>query len=370
MSSFQVKVVGDFCNIRCTYCRNRDFDQDTCVVMKVGTLEQVLDFLTSLPQKRIRTHWHGGEPLLAGKEFFDHIVRLQKAHPGISWANAVQTNAILIDDEWASFFRRHDFHVGVSVDGSKRTHNINRVNRAGSGTFSQVMDGVEVLRRNGVTLSVICTVTSKTAEYAEEMLCGLVDAGFKDIAFNVFYNTASRTGDDPHALTAAQWLSCLIELFESWLELNDAAVRVRELDGMLAWTRSKTANLCSYRGLCHQWFVVDYTGELYPCERFGRSMCFGRVDSLASFQELFASPPFLDWKTSISTLPRRCQSCGLQPLCHNGCVAHTASDSQGVPLYVYCESRIGFYRYVCSRLEGKERTDDATETGYVNPVAR
>ncbi|MDZ4345749.1 MAG: anaerobic sulfatase maturase, partial [Candidatus Binatia bacterium] len=77
MSSFQVKIVDDFCNLRCVYCRNRDFDQDANVVMSMETLEQFFKVTSALPQTTIRVSWHGGEPLLAGKDFFRRIVRLE-----------------------------------------------------------------------------------------------------------------------------------------------------------------------------------------------------------------------------------------------------------------------------------------------------
>ena len=128
MSSFQVKIVGDFCNIRCTYCRNRDFNQNKSTVMLPETLEKLFVFLNSLPQDRVRINWNGGEPLLAGKDFFSRIIRLEKKYPGKVWLNMIQTNAMLVDNEWAELFYVNDFRVGVSIDGSKETHDKNRIN--------------------------------------------------------------------------------------------------------------------------------------------------------------------------------------------------------------------------------------------------
>ncbi|MDP2705466.1 MAG: radical SAM protein [bacterium] len=351
MSSFQVKIVGDFCNIRCTYCRNRDFDQDTNVLMSVANLEKLFVFLDSLPQARIRVNWHGGEPLLAGKKFFHHILRLENQYKQKIWMNAVQTNAMLIDDDWAKLFHDNHFDIGVSIDGSEQTHNSDRINVAGRGTYKEAMRGVEALRHNSIHPGVICTVTKKTVRYAKEMLLDLVDAGFKSIAFNAFYNTASDCDGDTYGLTDTEWLAFLIEIFETWLVLNDPTIRVRELDSMLAWTKSKSANSCVYKGTCYQWFAIHYTGDIYPCERLGKSTHFGSIDSLRTFQDLVNTPVFLNWKESIGQLPQRCRTCSLQSLCHNGCVSHRKADEEGVPLYRYCESRLGFYDYIKERLK-------------------
>lgn len=350
---FQVKIVGDFCNIRCAYCRNRDFNRTEKAIMSVETLEKLLAFLNSLPQKEVRVNWHGGEPLLAGKDFFKHIVRLEKEYPDKRWRNAVQTNATLIDADWAKFFSENGFHVGVSIDGNERVHNIDRINARGHGTYKRAMRGVDILRQHDIHPGVICTVTKKTVKHAEEIFLGLVSAGFKNISFNAFYNTASEDLGDSYGLSDKEWLLFLIEIFETWLAFNDPTVRVREVDGILAWTESKVSNCCVYKGNCHQWFAVDDLGNFYPCERFGKAVCFGDLGSLETFGKLATSSMFLEWKKSLKALPKKCQLCDLQLLCNNGCSRHRQADIDGIPVYVYCKSRLGFYAYVQNKLKQK-----------------
>lgn len=349
---FQVKIVGDFCNIRCTYCRNRDYNRTEKDVMSVETLEKLFVFFNSLPQKKVRTNWHGGEPLLAGKDFFNHIVRLGKNYPEKSWLNVVQTNATLIDDKWAKFFFDNGFHIGVSIDGSEQTHNFDRLNASGFGTYKKAIRGVNILRSHNIYPGVICTVTKKTVKHAEEIFYGLVSAGFKNIAFNVFYNTASVLNKDEYGLTNNEWSGFLKEVFELWLALNDETVRVRELDAILAWTMGKSSNDCSFRGTCSQWFAIDPSGDIYPCERLGKKIHFGSIDSLGRYENLIADQIFLHWRESIKVLPNKCENCALYSKCHNGCVSHRCVVGEGVDLYAYCESRLGFYEYVQNRMKG------------------
>lgn len=350
---FQVKIVGDFCNIRCAYCRNRDFNRIEKAVMSIVTLEKLFLFLNSLPQKKVRVNWHGGEPLLAGKEFFNHIVRLEKEYPEKVWVNAVQTNATLIDDSWAKFFIDNGFHIGVSIDGTERVHNIDRISAAGYGTYKRAMRGVYILRKYGIYPGVICTVTRKTVEHAKEIFFGLTAGGFKNIAFNAFYNTASECGGDEYGLSDNDWSGFLKEIFESWLEINDETIRVRELDAILAWTVGKSLNDCSYRGKCSQWFAVDDTGDIFPCERFGKEIHLGSVGSLEAYTDLVTKQFFLDWRDSIQVLPKKCTTCTFLSLCNNGCSSHRQADDQGVPFYTYCESRIEFYDFVRSKLNNR-----------------
>ena len=347
---FQVKIVGDFCNIRCSYCRNRDFNRTEKAVMSIETLEKLLAFLNSLPQQKVRVNWHGGEPLLAGKEFFNHIVSVEKEYPDKEWLNVVQTNATLIDDTWAKFFVDNGFHIGVSIDGNERIHNIDRISAIGHGTYKRAMRGVGILRQHGIDLGVICVITRKTVKDAREIFLGLVSAGFKDIAFNAFYNTASESGGDEYGLSNKDWSGFLKRIFESWLELNDETIRVRELDAILAWTKGRSTNGCSFRGSCDKWFSVDNIGDIYPCERLGKKIYLGSVDSLGVYKNLVASQSFIGWRNSIHVLPNKCKTCTFLPLCNNGCSSHRQADNQGVPLYTYCESRLEFYDFVRSRL--------------------
>jgi len=310
-------------------------------------------FLNSLPQEKIRVSWHGGEPLLAGKDFFNQIIRLEKKYSKKEWLNSVQTNATLIDHEWAEFFSTNKFSVGVSVDGSERTHNGARLNAIKQGTYSKVIQGVKILRCHNIYPGIICTVTKKTFKYADEMLHGLLDAGFKGIAFNAFYNTASEGKRDVYGLTDEEWLCFLKKIFETWLTLNNPEIKIRELDGALAWVKSKAANYCMYKGTCYQWFVIDYEGKIYPCERLGKAVTFGSINSLKTFDELINQSVFVEWKKSIERMPQKCQDCKLKMLCHNGCVSHRQANNEGAPLYSYCESRLKFYDYINDRINGR-----------------
>jgi uncharacterized protein len=359
MSSFQIKTVGDYCNIRCTYCRNRDFDQNRDIVMSLDILKRIFVFLNSLPQDKIRINWNGGEPLLAGKDFFCHIIKLEKQHTNKKWVNMIQTNAMLIDDDWAKFFFDNDFRVGVSIDGNKETHNRNRISISNNGTYEKAMCGVDTLRTHNIYPSTICTVTKKTATYAKEIFRGLIEGGFKNLSFNAFYNTASEHSEDIYGLTDKEWLNFLIEVFDEWLILNNPTIRVREIDSILAWIKSKSANSCEYKGTCHQWFSIDQTGEIYPCERYGKTIRFGNINSCETFSDITTSSIFTEWEKNIETLPQKCQSCSLQSLCNNGCSRHRESDVDGVSLYTYCESRLGFYYYIQQKLNREEVSNNA-----------
>lgn len=350
MPSIQVKIVGDFCNLRCSYCRDRDFDQGTKVVMSELILQKLIDSLLSLPQALIRMHWLGGEPTLAGLEFFQKVIQFQEKTQR-RWLNTIQTNATLIDWNWAQFFHSQHFKVGVSIDGTTETHNLERVNLAGHGTYIRAMEGVNILRKSGISPSVICVITKRNVQLGAQIFRGLVEAGFTNIAFNAFYNTATDPSCDPYAVSDSAWTQFLKDIFEEWITLDRPDVRVREIDDMLAWTQGRTGLSCVFRGTCSNWVLVDFDGKVYPCERLGRSVYFGDINSVASFTEILKASPYQIF-THQTTLriPDKCGSCIMQSFCHNGCVAHRINDGDIAPHYAYCGSRLAFHAYLIQRI--------------------
>ena len=350
MLSIQAKIVGDFCNLRCTYCRDRDFDQGGKQVMTSRVLQALIRSLAQLPQRLQRMHWLGGEPTLAGLDFFKEVVRFQQRQTHKHWVNTIQTNAILIDHNWAEFFRTHGFKVGVSVDGTSQTHDADRINLVGHGSYAKVMNGINVLREAGINPSVICVVTKRNAERGAQMLRGLVDSGFTNIAFNAFYNTATDIRCDPFAVSDEAWTQFLKDIFEEWITLDRTDVQVRELDSMIAWTQGRTARSCVFRGSCSNWMLVDHDGKVYPCERLGRSVCFGEVTSVTSFAEILEALAHRAFTTQILRMPDKCKVCPMQDFCHNGCVAHRIENGDTSPYYVYCGSRLAFYDYLTKHI--------------------
>lgn len=156
-----VKVVGNYCNNRCGYCFYHGLDQASHKRMSFELLESFMRQHVKLVPGNLSFIWHGGEPLLAGLDFFQEVVRLQRllVSQDRSVRNSVQTNGTLITDEWAVFFRENKFGVGVSLDGEVESHDRFRVTHTGRGTFNNTMRGIKILRKHGIKLSVIQTVT-------------------------------------------------------------------------------------------------------------------------------------------------------------------------------------------------------------------
>ena len=107
--------------------------------MNYDVLEAMIKSYMSTDQPNYSFGWQGGEPTLMGVDFFRDVVALEQQHgrPGALVSNGLQTNATLINDEFASFLGEYKFLVGVSIDGPEEVHDTHRRNAADAGSHAQ-----------------------------------------------------------------------------------------------------------------------------------------------------------------------------------------------------------------------------------------
>src|ERR1700748_3188508 len=160
------KPSGSTCNIDCTYCFFLSKDAlypNEKHRMSEKTLEAYIkQLLEAHRTPTVTVAWQGGEPTLMKVEFFRRSIELVEKYrrPNQIVQHTFQTNGILLDDEWCTFFKEHNFLVGLSVDGPREIHDANRVDRGGQGTFDRVMKGWRQLRKHRVDFNILCTVNA------------------------------------------------------------------------------------------------------------------------------------------------------------------------------------------------------------------
>ena len=184
-----------FCNIECSYCYLPD--RRSRRIMAEETIEKLFTdlFCSGLIQDEFTIAWHAGEPLVAGIPYYDRafaiIARLNRL--GVRIRHNFQTNGILINQQWIDFFRTHDVHLGLSIDGPQWLHDAHRKTRRGSGTFTQAMDAVRLLQRNGFPFHVIAVLTKASLSAADEIFDFFASTGMTKVGFNVEEVEAANT---------------------------------------------------------------------------------------------------------------------------------------------------------------------------------
>ncbi len=163
------KPTGSACNLDCSYCfflKKERLYPGSNFRMADDVHEAYIRQLFEAHQvPEVTVAWQGGEPTLMGLNFFRRSVELQRRYrrPGTRIENTFQTNGILLDDEWCSFFRENRFLIGLSMDGPKELHDAYRKDKGGHGTFDRVMKAVRLLQKHKVDFNILCTVNARNA---------------------------------------------------------------------------------------------------------------------------------------------------------------------------------------------------------------
>ena len=181
------KPVGSRCNMRCRYCYYLEKGQYSAHEkqsrMSFKLLEKLIrQTIEASPGPVVSFTWHGGEPTLAGLDFYRKAVELERKYLPRGWQvwNNLQTNGLLLNDEWCRFLRDNHFDVGLSIDGSQAIHDANRRDLGGRGTWDRVRRAVERLGKAGIRPDLLCTVSSATLTDPLGVYCALreLDTGW------------------------------------------------------------------------------------------------------------------------------------------------------------------------------------------------
>lgn len=343
------KPVGAHCNLRCSYCfylSKRARTPEAPARMDERTLERfVRSYIEAQPDwvREIEFAWQGGEPTLAGLDFFRSALALQQRHAraGMIVRNALQTNGTLLDREWIEFLREHRFLVGLSLDGPSELHDPHRVDARGSATHERVVKALALLRDGSVEFNVLAVVNQLNARRPEQVYDFLVRQGVRFLQFiplveNDARGAVSERSVDPHA-----WGRFLGAVFDRWLERRHVGeVFVRDFDALLGAVLAQPAASCATARTCGRCLVVESTGDVYSCDHFvddGHHLGNVHDASLGALVESAEQRSFGLAKSN--TLPAECLECEHLRLCWGGCPKDRRAERNHL-----CEGYRAFFR--------------------------
>lgn len=344
-----MKPVGNNCNLHCEYCYAMPFRCENFKILELSLLEKIIKEAFELSDNVIIT-CHGGEPTMPGVEYYRKYMQIVEKHkkPWQNIVNMIQTNATLIDDEFARFFKDNDFIVSVSIDGDRDTHNRNRHYASGKGSYDATMRGVESLRRYGIYPPVIATVSRNTYQDCETTFKSFINQGFTEIKFSPVYDST----EDAFSISCDEWYEYIKKVFDIWSDMQDENIKVREIDEILEWFTGNTINTCSSTNSCINWMSIDENGNVYPCEYLRSTECYGNVKE-QHLAEVFKSEAYMRFVQKVMFVPDECKHCEFYHMCGNGCPATRLKGNELVydGRYVYCGERKKLYEYIAGFLE-------------------
>ena len=351
--SLLIKPVGSRCNLNCSYCFYLGTDEALGqgkkhpAVMPQAVLERMCsDYLGYGFPTSVFT-WQGGEPTLAGLDFFRRVVAAQMSHGrnGQAVANALQTNGILIDREWAEFLAGYRFLVGVSLDGPPEIHDHYRLDRKAQPTFDKVMQAIGRLRKAGVEFNILCMITSLSQGLGQKIYRFLVSEGFTHLQFIPCVEYDPATGKPARQnVTPAGYGRFLCDIFDEWYCNNDIhQISVRTFDavvGKLAGARE--LSLCNFGEKCDHYLVVEKDGGVFPCDFFvEKKYALGNLMD-TPLAELYLSDRERSFSELKNSYPELCLDCDHLDICLGGCPKDRLTSGGG---------KFGKPTYLCAGLK-------------------
>lgn len=321
-----VKPVGAACNLRCSYCYylGKQATSETACMPDEVLEKYIIQHIEATTDETIMFSWHGGEPLLAGIDFFRKAVKLQKKYlpPGKSLLNGIQTNGTLLTDEFCSFMASKAFIAGISIDGPAELHDRYRLTSVGGSSFARVINGYKLLRRHGVKSEILCVVGSHNAGYPSEVYGFFKKLGAEYITFlPLVIPSAGSPGEvSPDSVGAKEFGDFLIKIFDEWKEKDIGRIRIQIFEETLRSAFEQDHTLCIFKATCGGVPVVERNGDLYSCDHFvNKEYLIGNIKNKSLAKMLDSSEQKAFGALKSKMLPQYCRSCEVLMMCNGEC---------------------------------------------------
>jgi uncharacterized protein len=269
--SLLIKPVSALCNLDCAYCFYLDRDADPYSAlparrMTEETIERLIDSYLFYSYPNSTFAFQGGEPTLAGPAFYENVVKLQQRFGrGQSVANAMQTNGLLLDERWCELFKEYKWLIGISIDGPEEQHDRYRYNKQGAGSWRKVITAIELLKKHGVEFNVLCVLSQANVGKSGEIYRFFRSLGIDYIQYIPLSEFDASGKPLPFTITPEQYGRFLCETFDVWWP-DRRKVRIRYFDNIAEALAGQKPSTCTMHETCDSYLVVEFNGDVYPCE--------------------------------------------------------------------------------------------------------
>ncbi|NTW36431.1 MAG: anaerobic sulfatase maturase [Syntrophobacteraceae bacterium] len=324
-----VKPAGATCNLDCHYCyylpKEGLYPGAKPFQMQADLLEQyIVQQIEISPEPVISFFWHGGEPTLLGLDFFRKIVELQRKHipPGRRITNSLQTNGVILNEEWCRFFAAEGFSVGLSLDGPQALHDRYRVTKDQRPTHKQVMQGYRLLRQHKIPVDILCVVHAENVRYPLQVYRFFKDIKTQYISFIplVELRPPPDSGVGLRTVPADGFGAFLCAIFDEWVRQDIGRIMVQIFEEAARPAYGQDHSLCIFRLTCGDVPVIEHNGDFFSCDHFVTpEHRLGNIHE-TPLLALLESPAQRSFgRAKLDQLPGYCRECAVLSMCNGGC---------------------------------------------------
>jgi uncharacterized protein len=335
------------CNSSCSYCFAKKNDKPE--VLNIKLLNKILFILTK-EHSKIHLIFHGGEPLIAGFDYFKMVLESLNRNFDGKIVLGIQSNLSILDSDFINLFQAYNVKIGTSLDGPEFLNNRLR----GISNFSQTIKGINFLQNKGIPTGCVSTITKLSIKYVKEIFDFFSS---NEINFT-FHPVIIHDNGFKYQITAKEYSSFLIELFDIYIDLK-SKINIHYLDSLVKSVFTKSSNLCLHSSCISKYLAIAANGNVYPCNRFvgNYEFSYGNVNDIVSLKEIYNSEGYkkiLSWYRFIEDL---CSDCLYYSICYGGCPYQSDILFNKYSKDKFCESYKSIFKYI-TELSIKQIFDD------------
>jgi serine-type anaerobic sulfatase-maturating enzyme len=350
-----VKPTGSICNLQCTYCYYLHKKELLGTNNKFRISDEILEthirqYIEGQDRSEVVFSWQGGEPTLLGIEFFQKVVELEQKYrkQGQRIENDLQTNGTLLNDDWGVFLKKHNFLVGLSIDGPEELHDRFRVAKDGTPTFHKVFAAAEMLHRQSVPFNALTVINRVNAQrpldvykFLRNEVCPrqiqfipcVEPADFRDTApqrwdpetLPIQGTSAARPGTPDSAVTdwsvdPDDWGSFLCKVWDHWYRRDIGRVFVNQFENAVSTWMGRGSQMCVYHDFCGKGVALEHDGNLYVCDHYVYpEYKLGNILEISSSRMVFSEQQRNFGFGKSNSLPKQCRECQFLFACNGEC---------------------------------------------------
>jgi len=356
LDTFVVKVASR-CNLNCDYCyvyhsgdmsyreQPRRMPKHVVAALASRLREHIL--ATRLPAVSIIIH--GGEPLLAGPQFFREFVGAirEALPPDASASFGLQTNGTLLTEDWADLLCNLGIRIGISLDGPAEVNDLHRVDHAQRSSHLRTEHAVRLmlgtdlrLQHFSGILSVIDPTTDPVVvfDYFRTLGIDAVDFLLPDATYE------KSPPVSPDSKLYGDWLAAL---FDCWIEQRNPHVRVRFFETIVELLLGAGRSVDYIGGKPTRNAVIETDGGIEPVDvlkicrdRFTKLGLNVLHNSLLSVCSHWLGAAYAAGNPAPCAI---CRSCSVLDVCGGGYMPHRYSAAHGFDnpsVYCYALKRL------------------------------
>lgn len=298
------------CNMRCKHCFNGD-DLNCSEFLEI---QKVYKFIEAACKEYndVKITFHGGEPTLAGLDFYEKVFAFQEAmiqKYGTSFSNNFTTNALLLTDELIDLLITHDTLINISFDGP-----YNHVLREHS---DKVYERICRVKEKEGKVRVFCTISKNSYEHLQEIYEWFRN---RNISFKILpiEPRGYAAIDQSLLMDTDKFIEILTETYRFWVKDKESKIRFYTFEEFASLRRDTQFKPFWFR----REIALNPDGKIYP---FGRpndiQFCLGEPTNNLIISDCFEKD---EYKKMLNVLKgyrdRFCRSCSSSQVCNGVCI--------------------------------------------------